>query len=81
MDDSKPVAAFDDVDDPLAEIEKTPEEVYIKVRVMYDGVYFDCFGAQVDGVLRGYFMEDGSPANLPAVYEMIALGNQVYRKN
>lgn len=51
---------------------------YIKIRVMSNGTYFDCWQKIVDGSVVDNVKDDGTQATLPAVHEAMTLTGQLY---
>lgn len=51
---------------------------YIKIRVMKDGRYADCWQKVVEGTVVDHVDDDGKPLALPAAHEAISLTGQVH---
>lgn len=51
---------------------------YIKIRVMADGRYFDCWQKVVDGVVTQHVMDNGNPIVAPEKREEMVLDGRLH---
>ena len=51
---------------------------YLKIRVMADGKYFDCWQKIEDGVVAGHVDDASAAVALPAVHEAMTLTGQLH---
>ena len=51
---------------------------YLKIRVMAEGKYFDCWQKVEDGSVISHVDDTGAPVTLPAVHEAVTLTGQLH---